>query len=147
MNRTTLVEHLVRYFTKHARELPIELAFLYGSWAAERQRADSDVDVAVLFRDDAGSEEEKYAVLTDVGSELAVSLQKEVSVLELKWAFDKPMLYYNAVVQGVPLWVKEQRLSDRFRHEAIEQMEDFCIFGIGWQLAAARCNLKGVTHA
>lgn len=141
-----VIGSLKKYFEANASELRVDLAFLYGSWAAGLERKDSDVDIAVLFAEDAGSEGDRYGAISEMSADLGADLRREVNVIELRRDFDKPMLYYNAVVHGVALHVKSRELHDSFFREAVAQMEDFCIFGVAWQLAAARRNLKGVPH-
>ncbi|MFA4874770.1 MAG: nucleotidyltransferase domain-containing protein [bacterium] len=145
--REGLIQKFAHYFEDNAENLHVELAFLYGSWAAGRQHENSDIDLAVLFAADAGSDDDKYRAISEISEDLGADLHKEVNVVELRWEFDKPMLYYNAAIHGVVLYMKDRRLLDFFLKEAVFQMEDFCIFGIHWQLFAARRNLKGVTHA
>lgn len=145
--KNEIIRCLKEYFEANAKDLRIDLAFLYGSWATGLPRKDSDVDIAVLFPDGAGSEDDRYRVMSDMSADLGVDLHREVNVIELRWDFDRPMLYYNAAVHGVALYMRSRELCDRFFREAVSQMEDFCIFGVAWQLAAARRNLKGVTHA
>lgn len=147
MDRLSLIEKLSSYFQTHAERGHIDMAFLYGSWATGKQRNDSDVDMAVLFSDDAGSDDAVYRTLVDISTDLGGVFGRETNVIRLQWDFDKPMLYYNAAIHGVPLYVKDKGLYVGFVIEALSQMEDFCIFGINWQLAAARRNLKGVTNA
>jgi predicted nucleotidyltransferase len=135
------------WFGQNAAAYSCELVFLYGSWTSGRQRFDSDVDLAILFSEDAGSEEEVYRMVADIGVELGAILCREVNIIELHWSFDRPMLYYNATVHGVPLFVRDESKCSGFVREAVAQMEDFIIFGVGWQLRAARRNVRKVIHA
>ena len=147
MNKPNLIKKLVHYFEGNAEKLHIELAFLYGSWAVNRQRSDSDIDIAILFSDDVGSEDAVYQTIADISAELGSVFGREINIIRLQWDFDKPMLYYNATIHGLTLYGKNKNLCAAYMSEAISQMEDFCIFGITWQLTAARRNLKGVSNA
>lgn len=147
MDSNELNKRLSCFFAANAEKRHIDLAFLYGSWAADRQRADSDVDIAVLFSDEANCGKDLYQTIADIGMELSLVIGREVNLIVLRWDFDKPMLYYNAVVHGVPLYIGNKGFYDRYMLEAVSQMEDFCIFGVMWQIAAARRNLKGVANA
>lgn len=147
MNKSILVKKLADFFLAIAERRHIDLAFLYGSWAAGKQCKGSDIDIAILFSDGARSEYDMYQAMVDISEELSDVLGSEINIIRLRQDFDKPMLYYNAVVHGVPLYIKGRRFYFRFLREAVSQMEDFCIFGITWQLMAARRNLKGITNA
>jgi predicted nucleotidyltransferase len=57
LSREALVEHLREGVASLAAELPVRRAVLFGSWAAGRATAFSDIDVLVVYagppRDDA----------------------------------------------------------------------------------------------
>ncbi len=57
------------------------------------------------------------------------------------------MLYYNVIVKGVPLYIKDDSKYLNLRNEALYQMEDFELFGRGWQIAVSRKNLEGLGDA
>jgi hypothetical protein len=57
------------------------------------------------------------------------------------------MLYYNAIVSGVPIYILEHASYIRLRNEAIFQMEDFKIFGIDWYFEVAKRNLEAIRNA
>jgi hypothetical protein len=57
------------------------------------------------------------------------------------------MLYYNAIVSGVPIYILEHTSYRRLRNEAIFQMEDFKIFGIDWYFEIAKRNLEAIRNA
>ena len=147
MNQSDIKTALSEYFAIEAPKRAIDLAFLYGSWAADRARKDSDVDIAVLFSERTRSETKKFKHVIEVSAALSRAVGKEVNVVCLNWNFEKPMLYYNASVHAVPLYIKDPSLYLRFLREAVAQMEEFCIFGVACQLAAARANLRGTRHA
>ena len=117
------------------------MVFLYGSRAHGVQKADSDVDLAVLFKKQC-SEEEIFSQLTDVSLELSKMTGLDVNVLPILSSVSKPMLYYNAIAKGLPLFVEDKIAYARLRHDAIVGMEDFSLFGAKWQIEAARRNLS-----
>ena len=112
-----------------------------------RTRDESDIDIAILFSDDLRSEKVVFDHITDISYRLTDKLKKEVNVLKIYNDFRKPMLYYNAIVLGIPVFIKNK---DRFLSvitEAIYQMEDFSIFGLHWQREVAKRNLEGLRYA
>ncbi len=123
------------------------MAFLYGSWARGSPRQDSDIDVAILFSKEISTEEEIFERITDISLLLSSDLRSEVNVALISRDFGKPMLYYNAIVSGVPLFFREFSSYVDLRNEAIFQMEDFNIFGRYWQLTVAKRNLEELKHA
>ena len=143
----SLVSALKKFFKQEAKRVGLEAAFLFGSRAYGVARKDSDVDVAVLFTNmERLSDDEVFQRLTALTLKLTKTLDKETNVIPIYPDFRKPMLYYNAIVIGVPLFVKRPRYYTWLRLEAIRQMEDFHIFGIGWQIQAAKTNLYGRKH-
>jgi hypothetical protein len=57
------------------------------------------------------------------------------------------MLYYNAIVLGIPVFIRDQNRYAALLNEAIFQMEDFSMFGTQWQLEIAEKNLEELRHA
>ena len=60
--------------------------------------------------------------------------------------FRKPMVYYTAIILGIPLYVKDKNQYISLFNEALFQMNDFELFGTSFQLQAARNVLKEVSH-
>jgi hypothetical protein len=61
--------------------------------------------------------------------------------------FRKPLLYYNAIVQGEPIYIKNFESYIEIKNEALYQMEDYSIFGLPWQIEMAERNLQELRHA
>ena len=141
-----ILEKLESFFGNSAVDHGIDMAFLYGSWAGGNPREDSDVDVAVWFYSDALSVDEVFGRITDLSIELSHVFEKEVNIFVLTRDFQNPMLQYNAIVLGIPVFIKQFDRYVSLRMEAIFQMEDFSIFGRGWQLEVAERRLQGEFH-
>ena len=141
-----LIESLKDLFQRVSPRYGIDIAFLYGSYARGLPRADSDVDIAVLFSEEPSSEEESFERITDISLSLFGEVKREVNLIEIHRDFRKPMLYYNAIVLGMPLYIREWSGYITLRNEAIHQMEDFSILGIPWQYKIARRNLEAIGH-
>ncbi len=126
--RDQLIEELKCFFMEDANQANgIELVFLYGSWARGIPRDDSDIDLAIIFSEEIRSDQTAFEHMTDISYRLTERLKKEVNVLKIYNDFRKPMLYYNAIVLGISVFIKNK---DRFLsvvNEAIYQMEDFSI--------------------
>lgn len=144
----SIILELGNFFKEAASQYPIEMVFLYGSFAGGFPRVDSDIDLAVVFSDKIIDDSEKiHYLITEITYQLTLKLNKEVNIIVVDKDFSHPMLYYNAVILGVPVFIKD---SDKFldlKLEAIYQMEDFQIFGIRWQREIARRNIEEVSNA
>ncbi len=145
--RREIIDHLKGFFRKKSERYAIEMAFLYGSWARGSPRQDSDIDVAILFSKEISTEEGIFEHITDISLLLSSDLRSEVNIIPISLDFEKPMLYYNAIVSGIPLFFRDFSRYVDLKNEAIFQMEDFNIFGRYWQLAVAKRNLEEIKHA
>ena len=140
-DKKELLYHLKRFFQKKTEEYPISLAFLYGSWAKGYPKKNSDIDIAILFSKEL-KREKINKIIQKISEELQEILKKEVNVLIIQKNFPHPMLYYNAIVLGIPLYSRNPVQLFSLRMEAIHQMEDFTLFGLKWQLEVAGEYLK-----
>ena len=138
---------LKTFFEETASVYKIEMAFLYGSWARGFPKSFSDVDVAIVFLEEPGTEDETFTIITDISLVLGKKLRLDVNVIPIYSDFRKPMLYYNAIVLGIPVFIGNQDRYIFLRNQAIFQMEDFTLFGTNWQLEIAKKNLEDIKHA
>jgi len=122
------------------------VAFLYGSWAAGYPKTGSDVDIAVIFNRKMDSNE-LFDIITTMSLELNNLLKIETNVLYIDKEFSKPMLYYNAIVHGIPVFIKSFTRYVDARLYAIYQMEDFSIFGTKWQSKIVEKRLEKLNNA
>jgi len=147
MNRQDAIKRtLQNFFQQKAERFKVQIAFLYGSWAKGLPRNDSDIDIAIVF-DDEPSEEELFERLTTISLLLSEKIGLEVNVIPIYNDFRKPVLYYNAIVMGVPVYIKDFTKYVTLINEAIYQAEDFEIFGSGWYQTLSRKNLEAIQHA
>jgi len=135
------------YFKQKASGYHIEMAFLYGSWAKGYPHHDSDLDLALLFSSQIKSEEYTFQLITQISYELSKDLGREVNIIPIYSDFPHPMLYYNAIILGIPLYIKDKNKLIQLKLESIYQMEDFQIFGITWQRKVAQDTFKEIIHA
>ena len=145
--REEIIKQLKFFFENNADRHRLEMAFLYGSWAKGIPRPDSDIDLAIVFSPEPSTDDESYERLTDISLFLSTELKKEVNIIQIYEDFRKPMLYYNAIVLGSPVFIKNFDRYVRLKNEALYQMEDFGIFGINWQFMVAAKNLEALKNA
>jgi predicted nucleotidyltransferase len=138
---------LKTFFKESASAYKIEIAFLYGSWARGFPKSFSDVDVAIVFSEEPSTEDEAFTTITDISLILRKKLKLDVNVIPIYSDFRRPMLYYNAIVLGIPVFIGNQDRYVFLRNQAIFQMEDFTLFGTKWQLEIAKKNLEDIKHA
>jgi predicted nucleotidyltransferase len=141
-----IVNCLKNFFNKKAQQYGLEMVFLYGSWARGFPKEDSDVDIAIVFTKENGADDELFCYLNDISLSLSRELGREVNGIAIQSDFNKPMLYYNAIVLGIPVFIKDSDKYICLRNEAVFQMEDFNLFGIDWQVRITRKNLEELKH-
>lgn len=147
MAQIKIVETLRGYFQREALRLRVEMVFLYGSWAAGFPRLDSDIDIAIVFDDEGIQEDALFEQLTSITVDLIKLFSSEVNVIPIYLDFRKPMLYYNAIVKGIPVFFSNFQKYVALLMEALYHMEDFEIFGREWLIAVATKNLEESRHA
>ncbi|MEW6686637.1 MAG: nucleotidyltransferase domain-containing protein [Candidatus Edwardsbacteria bacterium] len=147
MNKKNIVTALKNFFKENASLFNIDMAFLYGSWARGYPRKDSDVDIALVFLAKSSNENITFKILTDISFELSMKVKKEVNIISISWDFVKPLVSYNAIVLGLPLYIKDFERYVALKNYAIVQMEDFRLFGLKWQLEIAERNLEVLRYA
>ncbi|MDY6861492.1 MAG: nucleotidyltransferase domain-containing protein [Thermodesulfobacteriota bacterium] len=133
------------FFLKKAKDYYIELAFVYGSRTTNHAREESDLDIAILFSSSL-TDDEIFSTITDLSLKLSELLEVEVNIIPLYEYFPKPMLYYNVVVAGIPVYISDFNKYVDFKLMALHQMEDFTIFGLKWQIELARKNLEALKN-
>ena len=132
MSKDEMISTLKSYFKQHSDIYYIDIAFLYGSWVSGYPKEESDIDVAVIFNKEM-SEDEIFDITNNISLKLTDILKKETNVLYIDMYLSKPMLHYNAIVHGIPLFMRDFTRYVDMRLKAIYQMEDFRIFGTEWQ--------------
>jgi predicted nucleotidyltransferase len=147
MAQSRIVETLRSYFQREASRFKVDVAFLYGSWAVGFPRLDSDIDIAVLFDGEGIPEDEVFERLTAITLDLIKSLSSEVNIIPIYRDFRKPMLYYNAIIKGIPLFFTSRQKYIVLINEALYHMEDFETFGRKWLIDLATRNLEEIRHA
>jgi len=146
MDKNEAISAIKFYFQNKADIFNVDIAFLYGSWASGLPNKESDVDIAVIFTEEM-REEEVFEILTTISLELTDILKKETNVLFIDRELSKPMLHYNAIVHGIPVYIRDFTGFVDMKLKAIHQMEDFSIFGIKWQSEIVKRRLEALNRA
>ena len=91
---------LFEYFSKQ----PVELAYLFGSYASGKQKPYSDIDIAVLFSKEC-SQEEKFDLRKRMTSDISALLKTEqTDILDLDNA--SPFLQFEAIKNRKELFIR-----------------------------------------
>ncbi|MCL4322763.1 MAG: nucleotidyltransferase domain-containing protein [Deltaproteobacteria bacterium] len=143
----SLLTALEEFFKRNAEHFNLAIVFLFGSRAGGFPRKDSDIDIGVIFNDLTLSEESIFLKITDMSLDLIELTKLDVNVIPVYPDFRKPLLYYNIIVAGKPLYIKDFNQYVEIKNEAIFQMEDFNIFGKKWQTKVARKKLEEIAGA
>ncbi len=128
------------FFRKRAKQFNLEMVFLFGSRTTFFYRNDSDIDLGVVFDDKAASDKFIFSKITDISLQLLKLINLEINVVPIYPDFRKPLLYYNIIVLGKPLYIKDYDKYITLRNEAIFHMEDFSLFGEKWKMDLAKKN-------
>lgn len=147
IQKEKIILKLKDYFKQKASGYHVEMVFLYGSWARGYPRYDSDIDLAILFCPQSKTEESLFDLITQISYELSKDLGQEVNIIPIYEDFPHPMLYYNAIILGSPLYIKDKDKFIQLKLESIYQMEDFQIFGVTWQRKVAQDIIKEISNA
>jgi len=142
-----VIDILTDYFRGTAEHFRLAMVFLYGSWAKGNPTPDSDIDIGVVLPEETLSEKGAFDRITSISSDLSRLFSSEVNVISIHRDFRHPMLYYNAIVNGIPIYVEKTEEFIPLKMAAIHQMEDFSIFGRKWQLQVTRRNMEALKHA
>src|SRR3990172_4964176 len=124
LNKEKIIALLRPYFEQRA---DILMAFLFGSWAADRSCAESDVDVAVYFKPESGRLEweasgVRYEAETTIWRDVERMLGSEVDLLVLNRAAASVA---GSAISGAPIVIKDRGLYLDFMLRVTSEAEDF----------------------
>lgn len=120
MRKEDLLEKLNEFLEKVNKQYPIELAYLFGSFSTETYNKESDIDIAIMFKEKYESKTEAIVKgnIIDMGRKY---FQRELDVISLHSA--TPLLKYEVVKKGVLL--KESKIRSEFESLALREYFDF----------------------
>ncbi len=101
------------------------LAFIFGSLAANRQRNNSDIDIAVLYENPPSGFEILYEI-----DKLSKSAGADIHLAILNNA--SPLLKHQVMKNKINLVVKDEKLFGKFRENIMSQYEEYkYVSGLG----------------
>jgi len=142
-----IAKQLEDFFNKNAQKFNIEMAFLFGSQAGGFPMEDSDIDIGIVFNNNKLSDDDIFSKITDISLKISGVVNSDINIIPVYYDFRKPLLYYNVIVLGMPLYIGNFDGYISLKNEAIFQMEDFSIFGEKWMIEIAKNKLKEIINA
>ena len=117
--KTEIKEAIRDYF---ARQKDVMCVYLFGSTVSGKTHKTSDVDIAVLFKEDAPQEEHgrRSLLATD---ELSRVLDKEIDIVVLNNA--NCFLKFQIIKNGLRLYERKDRKGREFEARAMMEYFDF----------------------
>ena len=105
----------------------ISFVFLFGSWASGRTFKESDVDIAIYFKDEYSFERVK-----NIWSDLEDLLKKDIDLITLNTA--PPLIGYSAI-RGKAIVVNDYAIYLDYMLRISQEAEDFSEFLLDmWKL-------------
>lgn len=120
MEKESLLEKLDEFLVQVNLQYPIEFAYLFGSFATEKNNNESDIDIAIMFQEKYESKKEVIIKgnIIDMGTKY---FQRKLDVITLNSA--TPLLKYEVVKNGILLIESERRAE--FESLALREYFDF----------------------
>jgi predicted nucleotidyltransferase len=119
---TSLEELVLKLKSYFIEDSTIEAAYLFGSFAHGRQRAGSDVDIAILLDERRGRIERK-ALMDRLLQDLGRLLRRDIHILILNDASCTARI--EAVFRGRCIDVKDQEALAQFKMLTLAHFADF----------------------
>ncbi|NLK34526.1 MAG: nucleotidyltransferase domain-containing protein [Gracilibacteraceae bacterium] len=120
MKNSQLENKLREFINGVDREYPIELAYLFGSYARGTENSQSDIDIALLFQNQYTKYEELIIRGQIIDKGLSV-FSRPIDLVSLNSA--PPLLKYEII--GDSLILKDSKTRSSFESLAIREYFDF----------------------
>ncbi len=116
--QTADIKKLKGYF----QTKPVNLAYLMGSYVSGKQKAYSDIDLAVYFSPKL-SKEQKFALKIEMISDLSKMLKTDnIDFVDLSSA--PPALKFEAIKQRYEIYVKDEATRVAFETDTLSSLFD-----------------------
>jgi len=124
MNRLdNLVDSLQRYAPQILKDLPVQLAYLYGSTARGEETPSSDIDIAIVC-DDEISPEQRLRLMLNVSAEL--SRRTGIAEVDVRVINDAPLVFRGRIAcEGILLFARERAQQVEFETRTRDEYFDY----------------------
>jgi len=109
----------------HKEKLPIVLAYLYGSFAKGKEKEGSDIDIAILLKEDEYSTDplSVFGNVHGFARRIERLIKKEIDIHILNRA---PLSFsYIVVTTGVPIYISSKIALYRYQNKILGMFFDF----------------------
>lgn len=120
LTKDEIISKIKPYCQRHGA---IVMVFLFGSYANERACKESDIDIAIFFKEGENSQLE-----ITVHNDLERILKREVELVNLTRCF--ATLSWNIIRKGIPIVIKDRKRYLDFMLECSNEAVDFIGFNL-----------------
>ncbi len=105
--------------------LPVELVYLYGSYAKGKERKKSDIDIAILFNESEYAKDPLVALgkIQHIAIRIERLIKKEVDIRILNRS--SLSFSYVVVTTGIPLYISSKRALYHYQNKILGMYFDF----------------------
>jgi len=108
-----------------AAKLPIILAYLYGSFAKGKEKESSDIDIAILLKEDKYSSDPLtvFGNIQGFARKIERQIKKEVDIHVLNRA--SLSFSYIVITTGIPIYISSKKTLHRYQNKILGMFFDF----------------------
>jgi predicted nucleotidyltransferase len=109
----------------HAAKLPVVLAYLYGSLARGKEKESSDIDIAILLKEDEYSNDplSVFGIVQGLARRIERQIKKEVDIHILNRA--SLSFCYVVVTTGIPIYISSKIALHRYQNKILGMFFDW----------------------
>lgn len=108
-----------------ARKLPVEIVYLYGSFARSMERAKSDIDLAFLFQEKAYRKDplKFFILINNICGEIEQEIKREIDISILNRA--SLIFSYHVITNGRPIYLSSKQGLFKYESKIMGMFLDF----------------------
>jgi predicted nucleotidyltransferase len=135
--------NIIPILQKYLAPYPIEIAYLYGSYARGANAQNSDIDIGVLLNSFV-SKKQSSEILQRIENNLTGALQAPVQIENI--AMSPPLLKHSIVLEGKLIMEKNKDARIALEVRTLHEYEDNrCIFDIPYNTLKRKMNYERKT--
>lgn len=137
------MNNIIPTLQKYLEPYPIEIAYLYGSYARGANVQNSDIDIGVLLNS-VVSKKQGSKILRNIENNLTGALQAPVQIEDI--ATVPPLLKHSIVLEGKLIMEKNKDVRIALEVRTLHEYEDNrCIFDIPYNTLKRKMNYERKT--
>lgn len=127
MSVKKIIEEIVK---SKAKDWKLKAFFLFGSTAYDMDTVRSDIDIAVAFEENLDRSTKK-TIRNHIIKTLSQATGREIDIVEIEDKANKPLLLYNAIINGIPVYIKSEEFYKELITKYTKEMENHYTNRIG----------------